>query len=104
FTLALDPRNVGAFLRRTFDYCVPNQRADIYIDGQLAGTWYSAGASGSDAEGHMRCWREEEFPLPAALSIGKSSVEVQVAFVPTADPPNSTWNEFRYQMYSFVMP
>lgn len=105
FTLALDPDNIGAFLRRTFDYCVPNQRADIYIDGQFAGTWYSAGVSDRiDADGHMRCWREEEFPLPAALTAGKSSVGVRVAFVPTVDPPNRAWTEFRYQMYSFVMP
>ncbi|HEY3227850.1 MAG TPA: DUF2961 domain-containing protein [Roseiflexaceae bacterium] len=105
FTLALDPRNVGAFLRRTFDYCLPNQRADIYVDGQFAGTWYSAGAPGRvDAAGHRRCWREEEFPLSATLTSGKSSVGVRVAFVPTADPPNRAWTEFRYQMYSFVMP
>jgi len=105
FTLALDPRNVGAFLRRTFDYCVPDQRADIYVDGQFAGTWYSAGASDRvDAAGHLRCWREEEFPLSSALTSGKSSVGVRVAFVSTADPPNRAWTEFRYQMYSFVMP
>jgi hypothetical protein len=105
FTLALDPRNIGAFLRRTFDYCVPNQRADVYIDGQFAGTWYNAGVSSRvDTDGHMRCWREDEFPLPAALTVGKSSVSVRIGFVPTADPPNHAWTEFRYQMYSFVMP
>jgi Protein of unknown function (DUF2961) len=105
FTMALDPNNVGAFLRRTFDDCVPNQRANISIDGQFVGTWYSAGSSDRiDGAGHPRCWREEEFPLPAAVTRGKSSVRVGVAFVPTVDPPNTTWTEFRYQMYSFVMP
>jgi Protein of unknown function (DUF2961) len=105
FTLAIDPHNVGTFLRRTFDYCVPSQRADIYVDGQFAGTWYSAGvADRIDADGHRRCWREEEFPLPTVLTAGKSSITVRVAFVPTADPPNHAWTEFRYQVYSFVMP
>ena len=105
FTMALDPNNVGAFLRRTFDNCVPNQRANVSIDGQFVGTWYSAGSSDRiDAAGQRRCWREEEFPLPAAVTRGKSSVSVRVAFVPTVDPPNTTWTEFRYQIYSFVMP
>lgn len=105
FKMALDPHNVGAFLRRTFDYCIPNQRANIYLDNHFAGTWYSAGASTSNAvDGHQRCWREEEFPLPAALTMGKVSVMVRVEFVPTTDPQDSTWTAFRYEMYSFVLP
>ena len=105
FTMALDPHNVGAFLRRTFDYCVPNQRANIYIDGRFAGTWYTAGESNrTDGDGHMRCWREEEFPLPASLTAGKASVTVLVEFLPTTNPQNRTWTAFRYQMYSFVLP
>src|SRR5439155_3782554 len=92
-------------LRRKFDYGSPNQRANIYIDGQFAGTWYTAGYfNGADADGHVRRWREEEFPLPISLTANKSSVVVRVEFVPTSDPPNQNWTEFRYQMYSFVMP
>ncbi len=105
FTMVLDPHNVGAFLRRKFDYCVPNQRANISIDGQFAGTWYSAGVSSRlDDSGHHRCWREEDFPLPSALTTGKASVRVQIEFVPTSNPLNSTWTAFSYQMYSFVLP
>jgi hypothetical protein len=105
FTMALDPRNEGAFLRRTFDYCVPNQRANIYIDGQFAGTWYSAGVSSrTDSEGHSRCWREEDFPLADSLTAGKTSVRVRIEFVPTINPQNSAWTAFSYQMYSFVLP
>jgi hypothetical protein len=104
FTMALDPNNVGAFLRRTFDYCMPNQRANIYVDGHFAGTWYSAGVSTSiDIDGHRRCWRDEEFPLPASLTAGKSSVRVRVVFAPTTNPQNSTWTGFHYQMYSFLL-
>ena len=105
FTMALDPHNAGAFLRRTFDYCVPNQRANIFIDGQFAGTWYTAGASTTTGiDGHSRCWRDEDFPLPASLTHGKSSVTVRVEFVPTSNPQNKAWTAFRYQMYSFVLP
>lgn len=105
FTMALDPNNVGAFLRRQFDYGAANQRARIYIDGQFAGTWYSASNfTGADIDGHVRRWREEEYPLPASLTQDKIMVTVRVEHVPTSDPPNTVWTEFRYQMYSFVMP
>ncbi len=105
FRLALDPRNVGAFLRRTFDYGLSNQRAAVFVDGRFAGIWYSAGSfGGADVDGHVRRWREEEFPLPAALTSGKSAVTIQVRFIPTTDPFNRAWTEFEYQMYSFVLP
>lgn len=105
FTMNLDPSNVGAFLRRTFDSGVANQQANIYIDGQFAGVWYSAGGSDrTDSDGHPRRWRDEDFPLPPALTRGKVKVTVRVEFVPSSDPPDSAWTEFRYQLYSLVMP
>lgn len=105
FTLRLDPRNVGAFLRRTFDACVGNQRANIYLDNTFAGTWYNAGVSSSvGVDGHRRCWRDEDFPLPASLTAGKSSVSVRVVFLHTTDPRDSAWTAFAYSMYSFVLP
>lgn len=105
FTMQLDPRNAGAFLRRTFDDCVGNQRANVSLDGSFAGTWYDAGASnGTGVDGHRRCWRDEDFPLPASLTAGKSSVRVSIVFLPTGSPPDSAWTAFRYSMYSFVLP
>jgi hypothetical protein len=105
FTMALDPHNVGAYLRRTFDYCQPNQRANIYINNQFAGTWYDAGeTTHRDSAGNLRCWRDEDFPLPASLTREKSSVTVRITFVPTTSPANNNWTAFSYQMYSFVMP
>jgi hypothetical protein len=105
FTMALDPANVGAFLRRKFDYAAPNQRARLFVDGQPAGTWYTGGYfDGADIDGHVRRWREEELPLSPALTAGKSSITIRVEFVPTTDPPNTYWTEFRYQLYSLVMP
>lgn len=105
FTMQLDPRNVGAFLRRSFDDCVGNQRANIYLDNTFAGTWYDAGVSnGQGIDGHRRCWRDEDFPLPASLTAGKSSVQVRIVFLPTTNPQNSAWTAFRYSLYSFVLP
>jgi hypothetical protein len=105
FTLALATDNRGAFLRRTFDYCIPDQQAGIYVDGHFAGTWYSAGGTQSiDIDGQRRCWRDEEFPLPASLTEGKSSLRIRVRFVQLSEPRNSEWTAFRYQLYSFVLP
>lgn len=105
FRLALDPRNVGAFLRRTFDYGAPNQRAAVFVDGRFAGIWYSVGSfGGAGVDGHVRRWREEEFPLPAALTSGKSAVTIRVHVIPTTTPPARTWTEFEYQMYSLALP
>ena len=105
FTMQLDPRNVGAFLRRTFDDCIANQRANIYLDGSFAGIWYDAGATqGTGIDGHRRCWRDEDFPLPASLTAGKSSVHVRIAFTPATASQNSSWTAFHYSMFSFVLP
>jgi hypothetical protein len=105
FRMRLDPRNTGAFIRRVLDYGIPNQRANVYLDGQPAGTWYTAGSfSGADREGHVRRWREEELPLPPSLTAGKSSVKVEVRFAPTTNPVDAAWTEFSYKLFSFVPP
>ena len=105
FHMALNPRNVGTFLRRTFDSCVANQRADVYIDGQFAGTWYDAGVSSRPGiDGHPRCWRDEDFPLPASLTAGKRAVTISLRFVATRQPRDTAWTATDYQMYCFVLP
>ena len=105
FKMALNLYNVGAFLRRTFDYCIPNQRANITLDGHFAGTWYNAGSAiTNNHPGPQRCWREEDFPLPASLTAGKTAVNIQITFVSTSNPSNRSWTAFRYQLYSFVLP
>ncbi len=104
FKMALDPHNVGAFLRRTFDYCIPNQRASVTINGHFAGTWYNAGsATSTNHPGLQRCWREEDFPLPASLTKGKTAINIHISFLPTSNPPDHSWTAFRYRLYSFML-
>src|SRR5581483_2022472 len=65
FRMALNPRNVGTFLRRRF-----------------AGTWCDAGATTrAGVDGHLRCCRDEDFPLPASLTPGKRAVTISLRFV-----------------------
>ncbi len=105
FKMALNPHSVGAFLRRTFDYCTPNQRANITLDGHFAGTWYSAGSAAvTSHSGLQRCWREEDFPLPVSLTANKTAVNIRITFLPVSNPSDRSWTAFQYQLYSFVMP
>jgi hypothetical protein len=95
FTMALREQNVGAFLRRTFDSCVANQRANVYIDGISAGTWYNAGGSPAGAG---RCWRDDDFPLPKSLTAGKRSVQIRLDNA----RPGTGWTSADYRLFSFV--
>jgi hypothetical protein len=105
FKMALDPQNIGTFLRRTFDSCTPNQQAEVFIDGQFAGTWYDAGVSAArDRAGHQRCWRDEDFPLPAALTQGKTSVTISLRVTAAPDSQDSAWTAVDYQLYCFRLP
>lgn len=104
FNMAVDPSNAGAFLRRSFDSCSPNQRANVYVDGKFAGTWLNAGASTKIGfDGHDRCWRDDEFPLPASMTSGKTMVNIKMTHVATVAPfSNSYWTASDYKMYSFL--
>ncbi len=105
FRLALDPRNVGAFLRRTFDYGVANQAAAMYVDGHFAGTWFSAGGSTVvGVDGHARRWRDEDFPLPPSLTAGRASVTIRIQPISEPGMPGGTWTASQYAMYSLVLP
>jgi hypothetical protein len=75
------------------------------VDGQLAGTWYDAGVSSKvGVDGHPRCWRDEDFPLPPSLTREKAFVKVSLRFIPTNNPQNSAWTASAYQMYDFILP
>ncbi len=92
FTMAIDPKNQGVFLKRRLDYGVADQQADISVDGALVGRWSTAGG---DSTNH---WRDSTFYLPAAFTAGKSSITVTVTFVSS----QNDWNEFTYWALSIV--
>ncbi|MDB6026580.1 MAG: hypothetical protein JWM68_2803 [Verrucomicrobiales bacterium] len=133
FILELDPKNVGAMLRRKLDYQFPNQRAEVFIADastrspkwKKAGTWYLAGgntciysnprpelgATEHNAQTSNRRFRDDEFLIPRKLTEGKKAVRVKVQFTPVNRPlfpgqsvPELAWSEIRYDAYCFVMP
>lgn len=89
FTVAVDPTNGGVLLRRRMDYSTSDQRAQVYVDGALVGTWYTAGANVS------KSWRDSDFMIPSAFTAGKSAITVKLVYV------SGNWfSEFRYWIFS----
>ena len=131
FTVAIDPSNRGALLRRKLDYSVTDQRAEVFVADasgtfQPAGTWFLAGSTTcvfSDPPGELdpgvdtvetvdRRWREDEFLIPRALTEGRSSITIQLRVAPGVLPlyrsaptplQAPAWTEARYTIYSYVL-
>jgi hypothetical protein len=134
FTLRVRPDNWGALLRRTLDYSLPNQRAEVFVADashgkpgpfKPAGMWYLAGSTTglySNPPGELdppqnivqtsnRRFRDDEFLLPLALTRGRSAIRVRIRFTPVhrpllpgGDAPPSAWSEMAYNAYCFVTP
>ncbi len=132
FTLKLDQQNQGVFLRRTFDYSLTNQRAEVFVADaatpdrfEPAGVWYVAGSNTcyhSNPKGELdpaqpepktsnRRFRDDEFLLPMALTKGRSAIRVRVKFTPVDRPllPGreagpAGWSEIGYAAYCWVKP
>jgi hypothetical protein len=133
FTVKLDPDNWGVLLRRTLDFALPNQRADVFVadvsetspQWKAAGVWYLAGSNTcvySNPKGELgatqhnvqtsnRRFRDDEFLIGRDLTRGRDKVRVRVQFTPVTTPlfpghplPELGWSEIRYAAYSYVMP
>ncbi|MDB4996807.1 MAG: Fibronectin type domain protein, partial [Myxococcaceae bacterium] len=83
FTVKIDPANEGVVLQRRLDYSIPDQQAQVFVDGALAGTWSDRGSSPA-------AFRDDFFPIPANLTAGKSTMTVTVVFQSSA----LDWNAF----------
>jgi hypothetical protein len=93
FTIAIDPNNDGVRLRRRLDQNGPRQAADVFVDGQPAGTCYHA-----DQNPDLR-WFDSEFDLPAALTRGKPELKIRLAV--KKDAGYGPFTDFRYDVFVF---
>jgi hypothetical protein len=120
-------------LRRKLDYAFPDQRAEVWVEGDGngdssfvdAGTWYTAGsntcvysnpAGETDpfspvVEQSNRRWRDDEFLLARSLTEGRSTLRVRLVFAPTNAPltpqtplGQQAWSEYRYTAYVWKLP
>lgn len=92
FNMTIDPDNQGVLLRRILDYSVKNQKAKVYVDDQLVGTWYNGG------DNPFVHWRQDDFFIPKVYTEGKSTISIKVEY--TAHEQSSEWNEFLYETLS----
>jgi hypothetical protein len=92
FTVAVEPGNSGLRLTRTGDQNQAYQSADVFVDGKPVGTWLEPLGNP-----HSR-WLEDSFEIPAALTAGKTSVQVWLAPVGGAPP----WSASQYRALSRV--
>jgi len=106
FTLKLRADNLGAMLRRKFDYLYPNQRAEVFVadepaagqapEWKPAGVWFTPGSNTcvhsdpKEEDGPTehnvytvnRRFIESEFMIAREHTAGRSAIRVRVAFTP----------------------
>jgi hypothetical protein len=132
FRLRVRRDNVGVLLRRTLDYALPDQRAEVFVaddrDGApfaSAGVWYLAGSNHwvySNPPGETdppdpmprtsnRRLRDDEFMIPPDLTAGRAAIRVRITPTGPAYPvlpgdpvPPQIWSELAYRAYSWVLP
>jgi hypothetical protein len=92
FVVAIDPQATQVRLTRRLDYGVADQGASVFVDGAYAGPWLNAGSDATDR------WRDATYTLPAALTAGKSQVQIQLADL----LGGGDWTEYRYWVTSRV--
>jgi hypothetical protein len=90
FVLHVDPANQGVVLRRLLNQTTVAQRATVLVDGVAVGDWLTPGGNA------WHPWREEDFPISASFTSGKSSLSIEIRFVSS----DVDWNEFRYEALS----
>ncbi|MBN2023904.1 MAG: DUF2961 domain-containing protein [Pirellulales bacterium] len=93
FTVAVDPDNAGVRLRRRLDQKSPRQAADVFVDGQPAGTWYHA-----DQNEFLR-WHDAEIDLPPELTRGKSELTIRLAI--KSGGGHGPFTDYRYEALSY---
>jgi hypothetical protein len=78
-------------LRRRYDAGIADQKARVYVGGQLAGIWYVAGAN------PYHRWGDTDFLIPAALTVGKRTITVRIQYAAGAD-----LTDYAYWAYSIT--
>lgn len=94
FTVTIRPDNAGVRLRRRLDQKSPRQCADVYIDGDFAGTWYHP-----DENEWLR-WFDSEFDIHPKFTRGKEKLEVSL--VVKTDAGRGAFTDFRYDVFTYT--
>jgi len=94
FNIALDPANKGIRLRRRTDQKFSGQKADVYVNGNYAGTWYDPQSN------HILRWYDSEFDIHSWFTENKSTVTIKLVISGKSDICN--FSDFEYHVFCFV--
>jgi hypothetical protein len=96
FEMSLFEANEGAILRREYLMEYLNQMADVYVDGELVGTW-----SSPQRNAFMGFFvRQDDFVIDKKFTQGKSKITIKLVVKESYD--SSLWSESFYEIYSIV--
>ena len=87
----LDPNNQGVRLVRLLDYSIQNQLANVYVDGNLVGQWYTPGNNTS------RRWLESAFNIPLEFTENKTEARIKLEYASGAE-----FNLYNLNVYSYL--
>jgi len=88
FRVAVNPENRGVRLRRLLDQKVGVQKAEVFVDGQAAGTWYW----GCENE-YLRAY-EQDFDIPQDLTRGRSTLRIRLVV-------DGNFSDLNYTVFAF---
>ena len=91
FTMTIDPNNSGVRLSRILDYSVLSQNAQVFVDDQDAGYWYTPGRN------QYRFFLEDAVDIPAAMTRNKSSVVVRLDYL-----AGTEFNAYEFKAFSYI--
>lgn len=98
FAVPLSVPNAGIVLRRRMDAGIAGQRAEVRVDGRIAGTWDAPDGSFSNSANR---WCDAEFLVPPAFTAGKTGVVVHIERDASTDAP---WTDYRDEAFAIVPP
>ena len=87
FTLTAPVGHGALRLRRLYDQAQA-QDAEVFVNGQPAGHWYTAATNAT------RRWADSDFILPASLTRGRTAIDIEVRAI------GGPWTEFRYELWA----
>ncbi len=87
----LDPGNQGVRLVRLLDYSIQNQLANVYVDSELVGQWYTPGNN------TRRRWLESAFNIPKEFTVNKSQARIKIEYASGAEV-----NAYQLDAYSYL--
>jgi len=94
FRIAVDPNNNGVRLRRRIDQANLGQQAQVFINGQYAGTWYHGYHNP-----HLR-WYDSDFDIHPDFTRGKTELQIKLMLI--KDKNSGAFTDFSYTVFCFM--